>query len=397
MKQTIDQIGGRSKSPTQLRFHFPAEFERHEATLLIWPERPGSWGRDPRKAEVSFAEMIRAILLSEDVHLLVSKKAAERVADYFEISEKQLLAEGLAETGFTGHTLHVHILETDDSWARDTGPTWLVSEDRKERLAVNWSFNAWGGTYDGLYASCEKDELVAKCVAGLLGDAVRDAAPFVLEGGSIHTDGEGTLLVTEACLLSKGRNPDLSKEEIEEKLKQVLGVEKILWLPRGIYNDETNEHVDNVATFLRPGEVVLAWTEDETDPQYPLSVMDYEYLSGVTDAKGRKLRIHKLPIPRVPVCYTEEEVSEYDFEPGEDIREPGERLAASYVNFYFTNRSILIPGFGGENEESDRLAAKFLGELCPERDVIPIPARPFILGGGNIHCLTQQIPEVKPE
>ena len=153
MKQTIDQIGGRSKSPTQLRFHFPAEFERHEATLLIWPERPGSWGRDPRKAEVSFAEMIRAILLSEDVHLLVSKKAAERVADYFEISEKQLLAEGLAETGFTGHTLNVHILETDDSWARDTGPTWLVSEDRKERLAVNWSFNAWGGTYDGLYAT----------------------------------------------------------------------------------------------------------------------------------------------------------------------------------------------------------------------------------------------------
>ena len=205
------------------------------------------------------------------------------------------------------------------------------------------------------------------------------------------------MLVTEACLLSKGRNPELSKGEIEAKLKQALGVEKILWLPRGIYDDETNEHVDNVAAFVRPGEVVLAWTEDETDPQYPLSVMDHAYLSGVTDAKGRRLKIHKLPIPRVPVCYTEEEVSEYAFEPGEDTREPGERLAASYVNFYFTNRSILLPCFGGENEESDRIAAKLLEELCPERNVIRIPARPFILGGGNIHCLTQQIPEVNPD
>ena len=378
-------------------FRFPAEFERHEATLLIWPERPGSWGKDPGKAEVSFAEMIRAILISEDVHLLVSGSALERVAEYFRLPETRLLPEQTCTVSLTGHDLHVHIMDTDDSWARDTGPTWLVSGDRRRRLAVNWKFNAWGGTYDGLYANWERDDAVAGNVARLLGDPVRDASPFVLEGGSIHTDGEGTLLVTEACLLSKGRNPKLSKGEIEEKLKQTLGVEKILWLPRGIYDDETNEHVDNVAAFVRPGEVVLAWTEDETDPQYPLSVMDHAYLSGVTDAKGRRLKIHKLPIPRIPVCYTEEEVSEYAFEPGEDTREPGERLAASYVNFYFTNRSILLPCFGGENEESDRIAAKLLEELCPERNVIRIPARPFILGGGNIHCLTQQIPEVNPD
>ena len=358
----------------------PAEFESHEATIMIFPERPGSWPYQAKKAAEVFSVIIRKIAECEKVYVVVSDRTKEKAL--------KLL----------GDLDNVRFLEipTDDAWARDTAPT-FVKNDKGLVRGISWRFNAWGGEVDGLYRHFEKDDALAVSFCDAAGFDHYDAGNFVLEGGSIHSNGAGTLLVTESCLLSKGRNPGLSKAEIEERLRLFLGAEHIIWLPRGIYNDETNEHVDNVATFLRPGEVVLAWTEDETDPQYPLSVMDYEYLSGVTDAKGRKLRIHKLPIPRVPVCYTEEEVSEYDFEPGEDIREPGERLAASYVNFYYTNRSILIPGFGGENEESDRLAAKLLGELCPERDVIPIPARPFILGGGNIHCLTQQIPEVKPE
>ena len=167
----------------------------------------------------------------------------------------------------------------------------------------------------------------------------------------------------------------------------------MLWLPRGIYNDETNEHVDNVCAFIRPGEVVLAWTDDEHDPQYALSRADYDYLAQEIDARGRRLTIHKLPIPDHPVCVTESDMANYAFEPGEDAREAGDRLAASYVNFYFTNDAILLPQFGGENASSDARAVEIMRALCPERRIVPIKSRDILLGGGNIHCVTQQIPK----
>jgi putative agmatine deiminase len=211
----------------------------------------------------------------------------------------------------------------------------------------------------------------------------------VLEGGSIHSDGEGTILATEACLLSRGRNPELSRAEIEQELKNYLGAQKIVWLPRGIYNDETNEHVDNVCAYVGPAEVVLAWTEDENDPQYALSRASLDALEAATDAKGRHFTVHKLPIPAKPICVTEEELQGYAFEEGEDTREAGERLAASYVNFYISNGGIILPQFGDEN---DAEAVRILGGLFPGRRVYPIPARSILVGGGNIHCVTQQIP-----
>ncbi|MBR1674974.1 MAG: agmatine deiminase [Eubacterium sp.] len=357
---------------------FPGEFEPHKGTLMIWPERPGSWGKDSSKAEDAFAEIITKLLEVEDVYLVVSDKAAETVYNRFNKSTE------------APHELSIFVYETDDSWARDVGPTFVFKNS--ERCGINWSFNAWGGVYDGLYASWDKDDLLAKNFTALLGDKMIDAAPFVLEGGSIHSDGEGTLMVTESCLLSKGRNPSLDKIQIEDTLKHYLGVEKVLWLPRGIYMDETNEHVDNVAAFIRPGEIVLAWTDNKDDPQYELSLQDYEYLMSETDAKGRKLKVHKLPIPDIPVICTAEDIDNYIFEEGEDEREVGERLAASYVNFYFANDCLLVPQFGGENTESDERAVKILQELCPDRKVIPIYARHILLGGGNIHCITQQIP-----
>ncbi len=211
----------------------------------------------------------------------------------------------------------------------------------------------------------------------------------MLEGGSIHADGQGTVIATEACLLSKGRNPELTKEQIEAKLQEYLGAEKIIWLPNGIYQDETNEHVDNVCAFIKPGEVVLAWTDDESDPQYALSAEDLKVLEQETDAKGRKFRVHKMPIPKKPVCITEKELAGYVFEEGEDTRETGERLAASYVNFYIGNQVVLVPQFG---DEHDVLATDLLQKLFPEREIVPIFAREIIIGGGNIHCITQQIP-----
>ena len=172
-------------------------------------------------------------------------------------------------------------------------------------------------------------------------------------------------------------------------MQEYLGAEKIIWLPNGIYQDETNEHVDNVCAFIKPGEVVLAWTDDESDPQYALSAEDLKVLEQETDAKGRKFRVHKMLIPKKPVCITEKELAGYVFEEGEDTREAGERLAASYVNFYIGNQVVLVPQFG---DEHDVLATDLLQKLFPEREIVPVFAREIIIGGGNIHRITQQIP-----
>lgn len=356
------------------KVRMPAEWENHLGTIIVWPFRPGSWPGEAREARLAFTQVIQGITKSEIAFVIVNKDSRQ--------SAEELL-KGLANVEFVE-------LQTDDSWARDIGPTFVKDEDTVK--GVNWSFNAWGGEVDGLYASWQQDDAFAEAFLNKYKYPCVDARPFVLEGGSIHCDGEGTLLVTESCLLSAGRNPELSKEQIEEKLKRYLGVEKILWLPRGIYNDETNEHVDNVCAFVAPGQVVLAWTDNTEDPQYPLSKACLDYLETQRDARGRKIVVHKLPIPQVPILVQEEDLEGYEFEEGEDVREVGERLAASYVNFYFTNEHILLPAFGKGNAESDQRAKDILQSLCPGRKVLLIDARAILAGGGNIHCITQQIP-----
>ena len=356
---------------------FPAEFEKHEGTIMIWPTRPGSWGTDPRPSQNAFLNVMKSILKEEDLWLLVDPKvSSEEVSRIEEIINSK--------------RLHIFRIKSDDAWARDTGPTYVIKNGK--RIGIDWGFNAWGGDYDGLYKDYENDRLLASKFLELKGDERIDRTGFILEGGSVHSDGEGTLMVTESCLLSPGRNPSMSKEEIEKYLCDALGAKKVLWLPCGIYNDETNEHVDNVAAFVAPGEIVLAWTDDKDDPQYEMSLKDLNYLQGQTDAKGRKLNIHKLPIPAVPIVITEKDFEGYSFEDGEDEREVGERLAASYANFYFTNGSVLVPSFGGANEESDKQAYDILCDLCKDREVVMIPANEILMGGGNSHCITQQIP-----
>lgn len=370
-----------SSTPKQDGFRMPAEYEQHEGCIIVWPQRPGSWSFGADAACEAFTAVIKAIAASERVFV-----ACDKGSKHWQRAERMLA--GLA---------NVELLDipTDDSWARDIGPTFVVKDTAEGRVVqgVNWCFNAWGGDVDGLYPDYEQDDAFAAAFAKAKGYELYEAAPFVLEGGSIHVDGEGTAMVTASCLLSAGRNPQLTQEQIEAKLKEYLNVEKVLWLPRGIYNDETNEHVDNVCAFIRPGEVVLAWTDKEDDPQYLLSKASLDYLEQATDAKGRKIVVHKLPVPDVPVCITEDEVAGFDFVEGEDMREAGERLAASYVNFYFSNDSVVLPAFGGENTASDARAAALLAALCPERKVVQISARAILTGGGNIHCITQQIPK----
>ena len=371
-------------------FFMPAEFASHNGTIMIYPTRPGSWGKDRTDALEAFDAIFREILRRENLYLIVSTQyysEAKLITDDI-ISN---ISECVLDRQRLRNRLKILMIESDDAWARDVCPTFVRDTAGKVR-GINWSFNAWGGSVDGLYKNYDRDDRLAALFCDKTGYEYYNASPFVLEGGSIHSDGEGTVMVTKSCLLSKGRNPLLTQEQIEDKLKSYLGAQKVLWLPRGIYNDETNEHVDNVCAFTAPGEVVLAWTDDKDDPQYELSRSDLEYLEGVTDAGGRRLKIHKLAIPDNPVLIDESDLSNYEFEEGEDTREIGERLAASYVNFYFLNRALLVPQFGGENEESDQRAIEVLKEICPDREVIGISARAILLGGGNIHCITQQIP-----
>ncbi len=386
----------RNQLPANDGFQMPGEFNSHLGTIMIYPVRPGSFGKDRTDTLKSFGSVFFEILKREELFLLAGKDHLEEAMGFMKnLIDTCSLKEDMQEEQKDLLTKRLHILEieSDDAWARDVAPT-FVADDNGNVRGVNWSFNAWGGEVDGLYANWDLDDKVAGSFCDKKGFDYYDAVPFVLEGGSIHSDGEGTVLVTESCLLSKGRNPDLSKEQIEDKLKEYLGAKKVLWLPSGIYNDETNEHVDNVCAFIRPGEVVLAWTDNEDDPQYAMSKADLEYLQSVTDARGRSIKVHKLPIPDHPVLVDEDDLLNYEFEEGEDFREVGERLAASYVNFYFVNGAALVPQFGGENKASDKRALDILRSICKDKEIVGIDARPILLGGGNIHCITQQIPGI---
>lgn len=351
-------------------FVMPAEFDRHQGCLMIWPERGDSWRSGGWPARKAFTAAASAVAQSEAVTMLVSP-------EQYETARAMLPPE-----------IRLVEMKTDDSWARDICPTFVRRADGTVR-GIDWGFNAWGGLVDGLYFPWDQDNHAARKVCDLFQTDCYDSRNFILEGGSIHSDGEGTILTTESCLCSAGRNPEMSKEAIADKLCTMLGAEKVLWLPRGIYGDETNEHVDNICAFTAPGKVVLAWTDNQNDPQYALSKACADYLAQQTDAKGRKLRVTRLPIPETPVCVTEAVCSELDLWDGEPTRTPGERLAASYVNFYIANQSVLVPQF---SDPMDKTACDILQEAFPTRNIIPIDAGEILLGGGNIHCITQQIP-----
>lgn len=400
------------RTPAEDGFYMPAEFEPHLGTVMIWPVRPGSWTNGGAEAQQTFAEIAEIISRSETVWMLADKKDASHARSLLEEKCRLPVSGPGPEEATSGHAgknhFPIHILEipTDDAWARDIGPTCVVSrkgdrtgghsqntgggsQNTGEVRGIDWQFNAWGGNVDGLYAEWDTDNAAAEAICRALDLACYDAQHFVMEGGAVHSDGEGTLLVTESCLLSQGRNPHLTKEQIEDVLKAYLGAEKVIWLPCGIWQDETNEHVDNMCAFTAPGEVVLAWTDNQEDPQYEMSLAALRVLEAETDAKGRRIRVYKLPVPEVPVRISQEEVDAIAAAPGEDERYAGERLAASYVNFYITNESVIVPQFGDRN---DQTALKILQERFPGRAVCPVEARSVIVGGGNIHCITQQIP-----
>jgi agmatine deiminase len=355
-------------TPREDDFRMPGEFEPHAGCWMLWPERPDNWRLGAKPAQRAFAAVATAIAQFEPVTVGVSKEQF--------LNARRMLPG------------HVRVVEMsyNDAWIRDCGPTFVV-DDRGVTRGVDWDFNAWGGLDGGVYFPWDQDALVARKVLEIE-RLDRYKPDVVLEGGSIHVDGEGTLLVTEECLLNPNRNPHLGREEIEETLRAYLNVETVIWLDRGIYLDETSGHVDNLCCFARPGLVALTWTDDSSDPQYRVSLDAYERLRAATDAKGRGFEIHRIHQPE-PITITKEESEGVDTVEGTLPRKEGDRLPGSYINFYIANGGVVMPTF---DDPYDRAAFETLERLFPERRVVGVPAREILLGGGNIHCITQQQP-----
>lgn len=355
-------------TPAADGYRMPAEWAHHGGCWLIWPERPDNWRQGGKPAQAAFTAVATAIAIAEPVTVAVSARQFDNARS--ELPE------------------HIRVVEmsADDAWIRDCGPTFVVN-DAGDVRGVDWDFNAWGGLVDGLYFPWAADDAVARKVLEIEG-AARYKAPFVLEGGSIDVDGQGTLLVTEECLLSAGRNPDLTREALEALLRDYLGVEVIVWLPFGVYLDETNGHVDNFCRFVEPGTVMLTWTDDPSDPQWERSAAALKVLENTLDARGRTLQIVKLQQPG-PIFITSEESRGVDSIAGTLPRGTGDRLAGSYVNSYIGNDVVVLPVFGDAHDDA---AVAAYTELFAPRRVLTVPGREILLGGGNVHCITQQVP-----
>ncbi|MCW3017785.1 MAG: Agmatine deiminase [Solirubrobacterales bacterium] len=359
-----------TSTPATDGYRMPGEFEAHSGCWIAWPERPDNWRLAAKPAQQAYAAVAEAINACEPVTVGVSDAQFEQCRAVLSPS------------------IRVVELSSDDAWIRDTGPTFLL-DGGGGRRGVDWRFNAWGGLEGGLYFPWDRDERVAAKVLEIE-RADRYRAPIVLEGGSIHVDGEGTVMATEECLLNRNRNPELTRGQIERTLFDHLGAEKVIWLGRGVYNDETDGHIDNLACFARPGVVLLTWSEDESDPQHAISRDAQERLEAATDARGRSIEVVRLPSPR-PITIGEQEAQGVDAVSGSLPRRAGDRLAASYVNFYPANGRVVFPLL---DEHHDEAAEGVLRSCFPEREVVGVPAREIVLGGGNIHCITQQVPAV---
>jgi len=357
-----------ASTPAADGFRMPGEFEPHSGCWMLWPERPDNWREAARPAQLAFAAVASAIAQFEPVTVGASS------------------AHYLTARALLGERVRLVEMAHDDAWMRDVGPSCVVN-GRGAVRGVDWQFNAWGGLNGGLYFPWDQDELVArKVLESERFDRYR--APLVNEGGAIHVDGAGTALLTEECLLNPNRNPSLPRGDVERLLRAYLGVSQIIWLGRGVFNDETSGHIDNLACFARAAEVCLTWTDRRRDPQYAISRDAWERLHDARDACGRRLRVTRLPMPG-PLMLRAREAAGIVAREGSKPRHAGERLAASYVNFYIANGGIVMPLL---DARTDRLAASRLRRLFPGRRVVGVASREILLGGGNIHCITQQIP-----
>ncbi len=340
-------------------WRMPAEWAPHEGTWLAWPHEktdwPGKFGPIPH----FYGKLIAKLTRHEMVHLLCADERAAKAAVKAAQQEHANLA-----------ALDIHLVPTDRSWLRDTAPIFVKSDTGKLKV-TDWHFNGWAK-----YDNWQNDDALPEYVASNLGlPRVTPTAKkrrVVLEGGSIDVNGAGTLLTTEECLLSpvQARNPHLTKAEIEAVLSKYLGVTKVLWLDKGITGDDTHGHVDDLARFTDARTVVTVVEEDPTDANYEPLHENLRRLRDMTDQDGQPLRVATLPMP-APVWFA------------------GQRLPASYANFYIANQQVLVPTF---NDPNDRHALNTLAGLFPDRPVVGIDCSDLVLGLGTLHCMTQQQP-----
>lgn len=343
----------------QPAIRMPAEWEPHEATWLAYPHRADDWPGKLTAVRWTFVEFVRKLQQHESVRLLVrNSPEAERV--------RRIMRRG----GAGPDLLDIHVRDTNRSWLRDSGPTFVLVGPRLG--AVCWRFNGWAR-----YPDWQLDAQVGRFVAHVAGAQVFEpytaGRRFTMEGGGIETNGRGTLLTTEQCLLSPGchaRNPGLSRDAVESVLRKVLGVQNILWLGRGIAGDDTSGHIDTVARFVGPRRVATIVESDSRDENYQPLRDNLRRLHGMRDEGGRALEIVELPTPRA-------------------LHFEGWRLPASYANFYIANGTVLVPTF---NDPNDRLALRVLEECFPNREVCGIHSVDLALGRGGLHCLAQHQP-----
>ena len=367
--------GGREETapppaPAREGFRMPAEWEPHQATWLVWPHARADWEVKTTAVEWCFAEMVRHLARGERVALVYHDETVRRRAE-----------RRLRQAGVDLRRVDGHVVPTDRSWIRDCGPIFVVggSAGRREVAATDWRFNGWAR-----YRAWRRDDALPRAIAGRLGmrrfeiAVATDGGPrrVVLEGGAVDVNGEGLLLATEQCLLGRrqARNPGLSRAELEQALRQGLGIERVLWLGAGIAGDDTHGHVDDVARFVRADTVAAAVEPDAGDANHAPLAGNLARLRAMRDARGRPLRVVTVPMPR-PLFFD------------------GGRLPASYLNFYVGNGVVLVPTF---NDPADRAALGILAGLFPDREVVGVHAGDLVFGRGAVHCVTQQQPRGRP-
>lgn len=335
-------------SITTLRL--PGEWEQHEATWITWPCRLSVW-KDYTEACQAYADVINAIAQCEQVYLIIN-------------SEHLPLAKKLC----TAHQVtFVTTFRADDSWSRDTSPIFLTTGEKL--IATCWQFNAWGEKF----FPYDHDAQLSQHIACYL-DIEAINLPMVLEGGSIHSNGQGTLLTTRECLLNPNRNPHLTQQDIETQLKKALHIDHIIWLDKGQDGDvDTDGHIDNEACFADARTIMIQSCDDPQDPNFAIFQENKSILQNSTDSQGKSFVVHEIPQP--PRIYQEDA-----------------RVPLSYINFYFANEAIIFPTFN--SRRADDCALQLFKDIFPTRTIVPIHALPIVHGGGGIHCITMQQPKV---
>ncbi|MEK6948940.1 MAG: agmatine deiminase family protein [Nanoarchaeota archaeon] len=344
-------------TPKSLGYRMPAEWEEQEAVWLSWPHNKTTWPERIEEVEQSYIGFIKALHTGQRINLLANN----------EESKSNIIAK-LKQANIDASKVSFHIIKNEDVWIRDYGPAFVINKNAKNRLAmVKWEFNAWGNKYDDLLPDNNIPYEMNKSLN------LRMFEPgIVMEGGSIEVNGSGTLLTTEQCLLNKNRNQKLSKEEIEQCLKDHLNISKILWLKDGIIGDDTDGHIDDIARFVNNSTIVCAYEENKEDENYLILKENYELLKGMADKNEKKFNIVKIPMPG-------------------KVKIGGTMLPASYANFYIGNKAVVVPAFGHEN---DKKAISIIQSLFPLKQVIGVDCKTMMEGLGTLHCVSQQQPKV---